>query len=146
MRRQSSLLAAALAIALLSASTAMPAQQVDHYVRLTPENAAIGNFPAQKKPILTVKSGTTVKIDGGGGNRWREQDPMQWMKENNIQLTAAQAQAIKETDRVTKEATHYAGITSGHGVRCRLLRRRQAICTACLAGWVPARLRGEVRR
>ena len=44
MRRQSSLLAAALAIALLSASTAMPAQQVDHYVRLTPENAAIGIY------------------------------------------------------------------------------------------------------
>ncbi|MET0661046.1 MAG: acetamidase/formamidase family protein [Steroidobacteraceae bacterium] len=114
MRRRSSVLAGFVAMALLGASASASAQQANHTVRLTPENAAIGNFPAQKKPILTVKSGATVKIDGGGGNRWREQDPMQWMKENNISLTPEQTQAIKETDRVTKEATHYAGITSGH--------------------------------
>jgi acetamidase/formamidase len=114
MRQHRSLLSVAIATTLLGLSGPALAQQVNQYLRLTPENAAIGNFPAQKKPILTVKSGTTVRIDGGGGNRWREQEPMQWMKENNITLTSEQAQAIKETDRVTKEATHYAGITSGH--------------------------------
>jgi acetamidase/formamidase len=114
MRRLNPLLRIAIAASLLAVSVPSLAQQAQHYLRLAPENAAIGNFPSQKKPILTVKSGATVKIDGGGGNRWREQDPMQWMKENNITLTPAEAQAVKETDRVTKEATHYAGITSGH--------------------------------
>ncbi len=33
----------------------------------TPENSAIGTFPARKTPILTVKSGAVVKIDTGGG-------------------------------------------------------------------------------
>jgi len=103
-----------LATGMLGASVIASAQSFDHYVKLTPENSAIGNYPIQKKPILTVKSGATVKIDGGGGNRWAEQDPMTWMKENNITLTPDQATAVKEIDKVLKETTHYAGITSGH--------------------------------
>jgi acetamidase/formamidase len=95
-----------------TASVAEPAYQ--HHVKLTPENAAIGNYPAQKKPILTVQSGATVRIDGGGGNRWRDQDPLQWASEQGITLTPEQTQAMKETARVIKEATYYAGITSGH--------------------------------
>lgn len=113
MRLGISALTALAATALLGTSAAV-AQQVDHYLRLTPENAAIGNFPVQKKPILTVKSGATVKIDGGGGNRWGEREPMEWIKANNITLAPEQLAAIKETDRVTKEATLYAGIKTGH--------------------------------
>ena len=104
----------AVATGLMTTSALTLAQTIDHHVRLTPQNAAIGNYPAQKKPILTVRSGATVKIDGGGGNRWRDRDPMEWIKENQIALTPAQLEAIKETDRVSKEATLYAGITTGH--------------------------------
>ena len=95
-----------------TASVAEPAYQ--HHVKLTPENSAIGNYPAQKKPVLTVQSGATVRIDGGGGNRWRDQDPLQWAREQGITLTPEQTQAMQETARVIKEATYYAGITSGH--------------------------------
>jgi acetamidase/formamidase len=101
-------------LALTASAFAMAAPSYDHYVHLTPENSVIGNFPAQKAPILTVKSGDTVRIDTGGGNRWQDKDPLQWMKENNITLTPAQLQAVKETDRVVKETLHYGGITSGH--------------------------------
>ena len=109
-----SAVACALGTAMLATSLNVSAQAFDHYLKLTPDNAAIGNYPSQKKPVLTVKSGATVKIDGGGGNRWQDKDPVQWVKESNLTLTPAQLEAIKETDRVVKETTHYAGITSGH--------------------------------
>lgn len=99
---------------LAASAAAVAAPSYDHYVHLTPENSAIGNFPAQKAPILTVKSGDTVRIDTGGGNRWQDKDPLEWLKENQLTLTPAQLEAVKETDRVIKEATHYAGITTGH--------------------------------
>jgi acetamidase/formamidase len=113
MRRPSSLVVH-LIIGMLASATAAAQGSYDHHLRLTPANSAIGNYPVQKAPILTVKSGATVRIDGGGGNRWRDQDAMQWVKENGIALTPAQAEAVKETERVIKETTHYAGITSGH--------------------------------
>src|ERR1700761_4588931 len=96
-------------LALAASVSAAAAPTFDHYVHLTPENSVIGNFPAQKAPILTIKSGETVRIDTGGGNRWQDKDPMEWIKENQITLTPDQLQAVKETDRVVKEATHYAG-------------------------------------
>jgi len=86
----------------------------DHVVHLTPENSAIGNFPAQKKAILTVKSGAIVKMETGGGNRWGEQEPDTWLHENGIAVTEAQHTAIKEIDRVVKETTRYADIKNGH--------------------------------
>jgi acetamidase/formamidase len=86
----------------------------DHVVHLTPENSAIGNFPAQKKAILTIKSGDTVKLETGGGNRWGEQTPEAWLRENGIAVTPAQRQAIAEIDKVVKETTRYAGIQNGH--------------------------------
>lgn len=86
----------------------------DHLVKLTPANSAIGNFPAQKKAILTIKSGETVKIETGGGNRWGEQPPEAWLRENGIAVTAEQRQAIAEIDKVVKETTRYAGIQNGH--------------------------------
>src|SRR5688572_8767773 len=48
----------------------------DYHVPCTPENAIFGHFSATKKPVLTVKSGAVVKIDGGGGNKWGDEaDP-----------------------------------------------------------------------
>jgi acetamidase/formamidase len=103
-----------LMFALATCASAVAAPAYDHYLHLTPENSAIGNFPAQKAPILTVKSGDTVRIDTGGGNRWQDKDALAWIKENDITLTPEQLAAVMETDRVIKETTHYAGITSGH--------------------------------
>lgn len=85
-----------------------------HHLRLTPENSAIGNFPKEKKPILTVKSGATVRIDGGGGNRWAEQDAFAWIKDNRITLTPDEALAVREVDRVLKETPRQAEIKTGH--------------------------------
>jgi acetamidase/formamidase len=97
----------------LSAARAEPAY--DHYVQLTPENSAIGNFPAQKAPILTVKSGATVKIDTGGGAGWRNPavDPAQWLAQNNIPMSVDDA-PIKETIAVLDRTVRYGEITSGH--------------------------------
>ncbi|SHG94943.1 Acetamidase/formamidase [Hydrocarboniphaga daqingensis] len=104
--------AAALLMITTAAAAATPPYQ--HHVKLTPENVAVGNFPAQKKPILTVASGATVRIDGGGGGRWQDKDPLVWAREEGITLTPDQASALRETDKVLKEATRYAGIDSGH--------------------------------
>jgi acetamidase/formamidase len=98
----------------LIASTGAQAADYDHHVRLTPANSVIGNYPAQKAPILTIKSGDTVRIDGGGGNRWGEQDPMAWMQEQGITLTPDQRTAVEEIQRVLKETERYAGIQNGH--------------------------------
>jgi acetamidase/formamidase len=87
----------------------------DHYVRLTPENSVIGNYPAQKAPILTIKSGETVKIDTGGGAGWRnpEMDPAEWLKANNVPTTIDNP-ALQETLAVLDKATRYADIKNGH--------------------------------
>lgn len=87
----------------------------DHHVKLTPENSAIGNYPAQKEAILTVKSGQTVKIDTGGGAGWRnpEMDPAEWLKKNNIPI-GVDHPAIKETIEVWAKAKRYADIQTGH--------------------------------
>jgi acetamidase/formamidase len=87
----------------------------DHYVHLTPENSAIGNYPIQKKAILTIKSGETVKIDTGGGAGWRnpEMAPNDWLKKNNVPTTMDHP-ALKETIAVLDKATRYADIKNGH--------------------------------
>ena len=107
---------AAVAVMLLAAPLLSRTAEPVHYhtVRLTPANAVIGNFPAQKPAILIVKSGDTVRIDTGGGNRWEDKDPFEWAKENDIVLTDAQAQAITETQQVLKQTPRDAGITNGH--------------------------------
>jgi acetamidase/formamidase len=107
--------AALLAVATLdvqAAGVALP--KADHWVRLTPENSVIGNFPAQKKPILTVKSGATVRIDGGGGNRWGDEEPFAWLKANGVSVNAEEAEAIREIDAVVKKTERYADIKTGH--------------------------------
>jgi acetamidase/formamidase len=107
----------AFAVSLLLLACVGQAKEIkyDHYVRLTPDNSAIGNFPAQKAPILTIKSGDTVKIDTGGGAGWRNPavDPAQWLKENGIPATVNDA-AVKETIEVLDKTTRYADIMSGH--------------------------------
>lgn len=96
------------------AQGAMALPPYEHHVKLTPENSAIGNFPSQKKPILTVKSGATVRFDGGGGSRWQDKDPFEWIREQGLALTPEQAEAVTQTARVLKETVRYAGIDSGH--------------------------------
>ena len=104
-----------LAVALICTATAAAEPAFDHYLHLTPENSAIGNYPAQKAAILTVKSGQTVKIDTGGGAGWRnpEMDPALWLKKNNIPTTVANP-ALKETLTVLEKTTRYADIKTGH--------------------------------
>lgn len=104
----------AIALTLLLPLTVLSEPRFDHLVRLTPENSAIGNFPAQKSAILTIKSGDTVKFETGGGNRWGEKTPQQWLQENSIELSAEDERAIGEIDRVVKETTRYANIQNGH--------------------------------
>lgn len=91
------------------------ATKVDHHVMLTPENSAIGNFPAQKATILTIKSGETVTIDTGGGAGWRNpaMDPDEWLKANHVPTTTANP-ALKETMEVLDKAVRYADIKNGH--------------------------------
>jgi acetamidase/formamidase len=76
----------------------------DYHVPFTPENAIIGHFSATKKPVVTVASGAVVRIDVGGGARWRDQDPNAWLKENNVPLTVEDSPALSETMLVLKES------------------------------------------
>lgn len=105
-----------LLLALPTASFAAPEPKIDHYVRLTPENSAIGNFPARKAPILTVKSGAVVKIDTGGGAGWRnaKQDPNTWLQENGVPTTMEESPALRETEQVLQKTPRDAGIENGH--------------------------------
>lgn len=100
--------------ALAAAPFAFAEFTADYHVPLTPENAIIGHFTATKKPVLTVKSGATVTIDGGGGSRWAEGDADTWLKENKIPLTLATSPALAETAKVLKETKRAEGVPSGH--------------------------------
>jgi acetamidase/formamidase len=51
-----------------------------------------------------VKSGATVKIDGGGGSRWGDADADTWLKENKVGATLADTPALAETVQVLKGA------------------------------------------
>lgn len=93
---------------------AAAAPAYDHYVPLTPENSVIGNFPARKAPILTIRSGETVRIDGGGGNRWGDMEPEAWLKENGISATEQELVAIREIDAVVKHTQRDGDIKNGH--------------------------------
>lgn len=99
----------------LAFGTAEAEPAYDHHVKLTPENSVIGNFPAQKPAILTIKSGDTVRFDTGGGAGWRnsQKDPELWLKENKIPTTVANP-TIQETIAVLEKTQRYAGIQNGH--------------------------------
>jgi acetamidase/formamidase len=102
-------------VLLLAAGVAAAEPAFDHHVRLTPENSAIGNFPAQKAPILTIRSGDTVKIDTGGGAGWEraEVEPESWFAEHGISASVDDP-AVKETIAVLESTIRYAGIERGH--------------------------------
>jgi acetamidase/formamidase len=79
----------------------------DHHLPLTSENVLLWHYAADKKPVLTIKSGATVRIDGGGGVRWdwaKGADGNAWLKENKIPLTIETSPALQETMRVLTEA------------------------------------------
>lgn len=97
--------ALAVAVALVPAAVALEIA-ADFHVPFTPETAILGHFSPTKKPVLTVKSGAIVRIDGGGGARWREDEPDKWLKENNIPVTVATCPALAETVKVLKETTN----------------------------------------
>jgi acetamidase/formamidase len=102
------------AFSLLSIAAAAAEPRFDHHVRLTPDNAAIGNFPAQEEGILTIKSGETVKIDTGGGNRWNDEDPDTWLKAQDLPDRTTTSPGIAETVKVLAETKRYADIKTGH--------------------------------
>ena len=114
MKRRSTYITAILLNALLAKAAWSVEIPHEYYVPFTPENAIIGHFSATKQPVLTVKSGAIVRIDGGGGQRWGEGDPDKWLAENNIPTTVATCPALAETIRVLKETPRAEGIPSGH--------------------------------
>jgi acetamidase/formamidase len=53
---------------------------VDHHVRSRPENIAWGWYPLDAKPVVTVKSGQTVRIDTlAGQGTTQEEDPVTYL-------------------------------------------------------------------
>lgn len=107
----------------------------DYHVPCTPETAIFGHFSATKKPVLTVKSGAVVRIDGGGGRTGggrrggppgaagaapaaalppeTDEDRNKWYKDNGIALTVDDP-VVKEVFRANKEAPRPEGIAGGH--------------------------------
>ena len=91
-------------LALLGTASALEIPY-DHHVKCTPENAIFGHFSSTKKPVITVKSGAVVRIDGGGGNKWdSKQDPNKWLKENGIPLTLETSPVLAEIVTAMKES------------------------------------------
>lgn len=101
---------------LLAASASALEVPYEHYVHCTPENAIFGYFSATKKPVVTVKSGAIVRIDGGGGNKWADkEDPNTWLKANNIPLTVETSPELTEIVRAIKESPRAEGAPArGH--------------------------------
>ena len=99
--------------ALLFITTAAAAPAYDHHIRLTPENSAIGNFPAQKAPILTIESGDTVRFDTGGGAGWQRDNDRPRRVARGAQpmpVTADDPGRCKEIVEVLAKTQRYAGI------------------------------------
>jgi acetamidase/formamidase len=74
-----------------------PEPKFDLLIPLKPEYVSLGHYPFDTAPIATVKSGTIVKIEGGGGARWGEGDPATWLKENGFKETLEDTPAFAET-------------------------------------------------
>ncbi len=98
----------------LAAPFAFAAIAVDHHIPLTSENSIIGHYSASKKPVVTIKSGATVSIDGGGGMRWDYDEGNAWLRENNIPVTMESCPALAETEKAYKETLRAEGIPGGH--------------------------------
>ncbi len=85
----------------------------DVLVPCTPENLIVGHYSSTKKPVAVVKSGTVVRIEGGGGARGGGGDgeaaveaQNKWLKENDISLTVADSPALQETMKALAETTN----------------------------------------
>lgn len=133
-----------LCTSLLFAAVAVSAMEIaaDYHVPFTPENALLGYFSPKKKPVLSVKSGSIVRIDGGGGIRYQrpttpppapgapaETTPATppppapvptadeinaWLKENNVPLTLETCPTLMETLAVLKETPRPPQVNGGH--------------------------------
>jgi len=90
----------------------------DYHVKMTPETTIFGCFSATKKPVLTIKSGATVKIDGGGAAEWGreggEAEADAWLKAHNIPGTCETIPAIKEIITALKDTPRMPGVPGGH--------------------------------
>ncbi len=86
-----------LGLVAVTAHALPPEPSYDVFVPLKLENVSLGFFPFDAAPILTVKSGTTVKIDGGGGSRWGDQEPNAWLREHGFTETVENTPALAET-------------------------------------------------
>jgi len=123
--------AAAVSLALALGGAPLSAMEIaaDYHVPFTPENAAIGCFPSDKKPTVTVPSGAIVRIDGGGGVRYNRlalgaagapppvpvaADIDAWLKDNHIPTTVADSPALAETLAVLANTPKAPGIRGGH--------------------------------
>ncbi len=77
----------------------------DYTVPCTPDNAIFGYFSPTKKPVITVPSGAVVRIEGGGGNKWKDtDDPNTWLKENNVPITVEGNKALGEIVAAIKDS------------------------------------------
>lgn len=75
----------------------------DYHVKCTPENAIFGHFSKTKTPVLKVKSGAVVRIDGGGGNKWgTDVDANTWLKENKVPMTIESSPVLSEVVHALK--------------------------------------------
>lgn len=97
---------AALALALSCGASAQAGDvPYDFYVKCTPENAIFGHFSKTKKPVLRISSGATVRIDGGGGNKWNAgEDPNTWLKANEVPITVESNAALSEIVKAINES------------------------------------------
>jgi acetamidase/formamidase len=141
--RPASLRAARLAAAgwLLAASASAMEIAADYHVPFTPENAILGCFPSNKKPVVVVPSGAIVAIDGGGGIRYTPRSTPAapgaaakppsggglagmatptaaeidaWLAENGIPTTVEKSPALAETLKVMKDSPRAPGVRGGH--------------------------------
>ena len=96
--------ASALGLVLASGASALEVPY-DYHVPCTPETAIFGHFSATKKPVLTVKSGAVVRIDGGGGAGGME-DRNKWLKDNNIPITVEESPALQEIMNAQQVSTN----------------------------------------
>ncbi len=101
-------------LVLLTCGGAISAAAAEYHVPFTPENAIIGHFSKEKAPVLRIQSGDIVTIDGGGGQRWRDDDPDTWLAANDIKGRIADMPALSETIKVLAETPRAEGIPSGH--------------------------------
>lgn len=114
----------------------------DYHVPFTPENAILGYYSPTKKPVVSVKSGAIVRIDGGGGVRTQRPpaagaaapttppaagapatppappptaaEVNAWLKENHIDLTVETSPALAETLKVMAETPRPPQVSGGH--------------------------------